>query len=77
MSLFTDASLLKGFGFLLCQLQKDGSTGIIPTGSSSVTGAKARYSLYNMEIVGAVFTMEKSRFYLVGGKDSHYCVNLS
>ena len=52
------------------QLQSDGRTGIILAGSTNCTPAQSRYSIFEIELVGIVFAVEKSSFYIEGAQQA-------
>ncbi|XP_043191676.1 uncharacterized protein K02A2.6-like [Amphibalanus amphitrite] len=65
-SLSTDASRLKGFGFLLRQQQEDGSWRVIQAGSRFLSSAESRYATIELEATAVVWAMKKCHIFLSG-----------
>ena len=65
-SLLTDASKLHGLGYALIQHDATGKLRLIQAGSRSLIPAEERYAPIEQECLGAVWAMEKCRYYLLG-----------
>ena len=64
--LTTDASRLKGIGFLLQQKQTDGTWKVIQAGSRFLTDVESRYATIELELLAVAWAVCKCRFSLVG-----------
>ena len=64
--LTTDASRLKGIGFLLQQKQTDGTWRVIQAGSRFLTDAESRYATIELELLAVAWAVRKCRLFLVG-----------
>ena len=64
----TDASRLKGLGFIVLQLRDDGSGkyNIILCGSCTLKPHQRRYAIIELEALAIHFAIKKSRYYLEG-----------
>ena len=67
--LLTDASRLRGLGFLLIQRDKKGHPRLITCGSRSLQPCETRYSVIELEALGLAFSILKCSFYLKGMSD--------
>ena len=65
-SLATDASRLKGLGFVLRQQQEDGEWRIIQAGSRFLTSTESRYATIELEATAVVWALKKCRIFLAG-----------
>ena len=65
-SLLSDASKLNGLGYVLLQHAEDGKVRLIQAGSRSLTPAEGNYAPIEQECLGAVWAMEKCRYFLKG-----------
>ena len=65
-SLLTDASKLNGLGYVLLQHDPEGKLRLIQAGSRSLTPAERNYAPIESEMLGAVWAMEKCKYYLYG-----------
>ena len=65
-SLSTDASRLKGFGFVLRQQQEDGNWRVIQAGSQFLTPTESRYATIELEATAVVWAMKKCHIFLAG-----------
>ena len=66
--LFTDASRIHGIGFILKQLQNDGSWRMVRAGSRCLTSAESRYAMIELEMMAIVWAIHKCRLMLEGMK---------
>ena len=64
--LTTDASRLKGLGFLLQQKQPDGTWRVIQAGSRFLTDAESRYATIELELLAVAWAVRKCRLFLIG-----------
>ena len=64
--LSTDASRLKGLGFLLQQKQPDGTWRVIQAGSRFLTDAESRYATIELELLAVAWAVRKCRLFLIG-----------
>ena len=64
--LSTDASRLKGLGFLLQQRQPDGTWRVVQAGSRFLTGAESRYATIELELLAVAWACHKCRLFLSG-----------
>ena len=65
-SIETDASRLKGLGFVLYQQQPDGSRRVIQAGSRFLTECETRYAVIELELLAVAWTVKKCRLFLSG-----------
>lgn len=65
-SLHTDASRLKGLGFVLKQRQDDNSWRMVQAGSRFITETESRYAMIEIELLGIVWAVKKCRIFLQG-----------
>lgn len=65
-TLSTDASRLKGLGFVLRQQQEDGTWRVIQAGSRFLTPTESRYATIELEATAVVWAMMKCRIFLAG-----------
>ena len=65
-SLSTDASRLKGFGFVLRQQQDDGAWRVVQAGSRFLTPAESRYATIELEATAIAWALKKCRLFLSG-----------
>jgi transposase InsO family protein len=61
----TDASKLKGLGFVLRQQHEDGWR-LVQCGSRFITDTEARYAVIELEMLGVVWAVKKLRVFLQG-----------
>jgi hypothetical protein len=54
LELHSDASRLNGMGFILMQLESDGTKRVLEAGSRVCSDAKTRYSIPELELAGVV-----------------------
>jgi hypothetical protein len=66
IELHTDASKLHGYGFILFQLEEDGSRKILEAGSRCLTDAETRYAVVEIEMGASVWAMNKCRLFITG-----------
>jgi transposase InsO family protein len=62
----TDASRLKGLGFVLRQLHPDGRWRLVQCGSRFITDTESRYAIIELEMLGVVWAVKKLRVFLQG-----------
>ena len=62
----TDAARTKGLGYVLRQKSPEGQWKMIEAGSRFITEAESRYSMVELELLGAVWAMKKCKMYLAG-----------
>ena len=62
----SDASKLYGLGFILTQINPDGSRNIVACGSTSLTKAQLNYSVIELELLAAQWGVSKCSYYLKG-----------
>ena len=62
----TDASRLKGMGYVLMQLHADGQYKLIEAGSRWFTPAEQNYGMTSLELAAANWAVEKCKAYLLG-----------
>lgn len=65
-ALHTDASRLKGIGFLLKQRQTDGSWRVVQAGSRYISDTESRYAMIELELLAVVWATQKCRLFLEG-----------
>ena len=65
-SLHCDASRLNGLGFVLKQQQPDKSWRMVQAGSRFITETESRYAMIELELLAAVWAVDKCRIYLEG-----------
>ncbi|PAA65850.1 hypothetical protein BOX15_Mlig025290g1 [Macrostomum lignano] len=65
-ALHTDASRLKGIGFLLKQQQTDGSWRVVQAGSRFISETESRYAMIELELLAVVWATQKCRLFLEG-----------
>jgi len=65
-TLLTDASKLNGLGYALVQHDTEGHLRLIQAGSRGLNPAERNYAPIESEMLGAVWAMEKCRFFLHG-----------
>ena len=65
-SLHTDASRLKGLGFVLKQQQPDGTWRMVQAGSRFLSDAETRYAMIELELLGVCWAAAKCRIFLEG-----------
>ena len=65
-TLFTDASRLRGLGFVLKQQQPDGEWRMVQAGSRFIVPAESRYAMIELECLGAAWAMMKCKSFLEG-----------
>ncbi len=65
-TLFTDASRLKGLGFVLKQQQENGEWRVVQAGSRFIAPAESRYAMIELECLGAAWAMIKCKSFLEG-----------
>ena len=65
-SLHVDASRLHGLGFVLNQLQDDGSWRMVQAGSRFITETESRYAMIEIELLGIAWAVKKCRTFLQG-----------
>ena len=66
VSLFTKASKEGGLAYILAQVKEDGTKAIIQCGSTSLTDAKTRNSITEIELLAVVWGLFKCPFYTKG-----------
>ena len=64
--LFSDASCLRGLGFILKQQQSDGQWRMVQAGSRFITPAESRYAMIELGNLGAAWSMSKCKQFLEG-----------
>lgn len=64
--LFSDASRLRGLGFILKQQQSDGQWRMVQAGSRFIAPAESRYAMIELECLGAAWAMSKCKQFLEG-----------
>ncbi len=64
--LLTDASRLKGLGYMLLQHDEDGKPRVIKCGSCSLTSAQRRYATIELECLAVTWAVKQCAFYLEG-----------
>jgi hypothetical protein len=64
--LLADALTLHGLGFSLLQRDTNGSPHLICCGSQSLSQAKTRYTMIELEILAIQWAMSKTHYYLFG-----------
>ena len=64
--LFSNASRLRGLGFILKQQQSDGQWRMVQAGSRFITPAESRYAMIELECLGAAWAMSKCQQFLEG-----------
>ena len=62
----TDASRLKGMGYVLMQLDKNGKYKLIEAGSRWLTPAEQNYGMTSLELSAVNWAVEKCKPYLLG-----------
>ena len=62
----TDASRMKGLGFLLFQQQPDGSRRVVQAGSRLLTECEARYAVIKLELLAVAWVVWNCRPFLSG-----------
>ena len=67
LRLETDASVLKGLGFVLWQKQAD-KWCLIQCGSRHITDTESRYAVIELEMLGVVWAVQKCSLYLSGAQ---------
>ena len=66
-TLYTDASRLRGLGYILTQrLPEENKTRVIECGSISLTSAQQNYSSTEIECLGVQWALQKCRYHLLG-----------
>ena len=65
-SIETDASRLKGLGFVLYQQQPDGSRRVIQAGSRFLAECETRYTVIELELLAVAWAVKKCRLFLSG-----------
>ena len=65
-SLATDASRLRGLGFVLRQAQPDGTWRVIQAGSRFLSDAETRYATIELEALAVAWAIKKCRLFLAG-----------
>ena len=65
-SLLTDASKLNGLGYVLIQHTEEGKIQLVQAGSRSLLPAERNYAPIEQECLGAVWAIDKCRYYLRG-----------
>ena len=65
-TLFTDASRLRGLGFILKQQQADGRWRMVQAGSRFIDPTESRYAMIELELLGAAWAMKKCKAFLEG-----------
>ena len=65
LRLETDASVLKGLGYVLRQLQ-DGQWRLLQCGSRFLSATESRYAIIELELLAAVWAVKKCRLFLSG-----------
>lgn len=65
-TLATDASRTKGIGFLLRQLQPDGTWRVIQAGSRFISAAEANYAVIELEALAVAWGIKKCHLFLSG-----------
>ena len=68
-AIHTDASRLKGLGFVLKQKQTDGQWKMIQAGSRFLSDAETRYAMIELELLAIVWAVKKCRLFLEGLQD--------
>ena len=68
VELFSDASRHFGLGYLLVQRKKDNGLALIDCQSRSVTPTESRYSITELELLGIVWAVKRSDYFLRGIK---------
>jgi hypothetical protein len=62
----TDASRTRGLGFALLQQSSDKTMALVQCGSRFVSDTESRYAMVELELLAAVWAMNKCRLYLIG-----------
>ena len=65
-ALATDASRLKGLGFILRQQSQDGSWRVTQAGSRFLSNAETRYAMIELELLAISWAAHKCRLFLEG-----------
>ena len=65
-SLHTDASRLKGLGFVLRQRQEDGTWRVVQCGSRFLSKTESRYAVIELELLGLCWATKKCQVFLEG-----------
>ena len=65
VALHTDASRLRGLGYVVTQVQ-DGQTRLIQCGSRFITDTERRYAMFELEMLGVVWAAHKAKTILQG-----------
>ena len=65
-TLFTDASHLRGLGFILKQQQTDGQWRMVQAVSRFIVPVESRYAMIELECIGAAWAMMKCKHFLEG-----------
>jgi hypothetical protein len=65
-ALHTDASRLRGLGFILKQQQTNGDWKMVQAGSRLIVPAKSRYAMIELECLAAAWAMKKCKSFLEG-----------
>ena len=65
-TLFSDASRLRGLGFILKQQQTDGQWRMVQSGSRFIDPTESRYAMIELECLGAAWAMKKCKSFLEG-----------
>ena len=65
-ALHTDASRLRGLGFVLKQQQKNGEWRMVQAGSRLIVPAESRYAMIELECLAAAWAMKKCKSFLEG-----------
>jgi transposase InsO family protein len=62
----TDASRLKGLGYLLLQRDDNGQKKLIQCGSRFVSDTESRYAMVELELLAVTWAIKKCKMYLMG-----------
>ena len=65
-ALHTDASRLRGLGFILKQQQQNGEWRMVQSGSRLITPAESRYAMIELECLASAWAMKKCKSFLEG-----------
>ena len=65
-ALFSDASRLRGHGFIPKQQQTDGQWRMVQAGSRFIDPTESRYAMIELECLGAAWAMKKCKSFLEG-----------
>ena len=68
IEIYTDTSKEGGLGYIMAQPQDDGTRAVIQMESTGLTDCQSRYSIPEIEMLAAVWSLENTKIYMLGPK---------